>query len=70
MSVVIFRAKMSYTRCVRNFSYSIMSIPLKLYRCLGHGLKMSILFGYNPQIISIDDRVVARCCVFIQAPQF
>ena len=27
-----------------------MSIPLKLYRCLGHGLKMCILFGYNPQI--------------------
>ena len=26
-----------------------MPIPLKLYRCLGHGLKMCILFGYNPQ---------------------
>ena len=28
-----------------------MLIPLKLYRYLGHGLKMCILFGYNPQII-------------------
>ena len=26
-------------------------IPLKLYRCLGCGLVMCILFGYNPQII-------------------
>ena len=28
-----------------------MTIPLKLYRCLRHGLKMCISFGYNPQII-------------------
>ena len=28
-----------------------MLIPLKLYRCLGHGLEMCILFGYNPQVI-------------------
>ena len=29
-----------------------MPIPLKLYRCLGHGLKMCIWFQYNnPQII-------------------
>ena len=28
-----------------------MLIPLKLYRCLVHGLKMCILFGYNPQIV-------------------
>ena len=28
-----------------------MSVPLKLYRCLGHGLKMCILFGHNPQFI-------------------
>ena len=34
-----------------NRVYSTPSrIPLKLYRCLGHGLKMCILFGYNPQI--------------------
>ena len=30
---------------------SFTPIPFKLYRCLGHGLKMRILFGYNPQII-------------------
>ena len=28
-----------------------MPIVLKLYRDLGHGLKMCICFGYNPQII-------------------
>ena len=27
-----------------------MPIPLKLYRCLGHDLKICISFGYNPQI--------------------
>ena len=27
---------------------SFMLIALKLYRCLGHGLKMCILFEYNP----------------------
>ena len=28
-----------------------MPIVLKVYRCLGHGLKVCMLFGYNPQII-------------------
>ena len=28
-----------------------MAILLKLRGCLGHGLKMCILLGYNPQII-------------------
>ena len=28
-----------------------MLIPLKLYRCSDHGLKMYILFGYNPRVI-------------------
>ena len=37
--------------CVCNSSYTFITIPLKLYRHLGHGLKMCILFGYNPQII-------------------
>ena len=37
--------------CVDNSSYSFMLSPLKLYRCLRHGLKMCISFGYNPQII-------------------
>ena len=27
-----------------------MPIPLKLYKCLGYGLKKCILFGHNPQI--------------------
>ena len=30
-----------------------MLIPLKLYWYLGHGLKMGISFGYNPQIIFV-----------------
>ena len=37
--------------CVRNFSYSLIPILLKLYRCCDHALKICILFGYNPQII-------------------
>ena len=41
----------SMVPCVFNSSYSFMQIPLKLYRCLGQGLTMCILFGYNPQII-------------------
>ena len=28
-----------------------MLILLKLHRCFGHGLKMCMWFGYNPQII-------------------
>ena len=28
-----------------------MLIILKLHRCFGHGLKMCMLFGYNPGII-------------------
>ena len=32
--------------CVPNCSYSFMPIPLNLYRCLAHGLKMCILFAY------------------------
>ena len=35
--------------CVGN-SYNFMPIPLKFYRYLGHGLKMCISFGNNPQI--------------------
>ena len=31
--------------------YATPSIPLKLYRTLGHGLKMCILFIYYPQIV-------------------
>ena len=36
-----------------------MLIALKLYRCLGHGLKMCILFGHNPEIV---------CCLFTTIP--
>ena len=36
---------------VCNSSYSFIPSPLKLYSCLVHGLKMCIMFGYNPQII-------------------
>ena len=35
---------------MRNSSYSFMLILLKLHRCFGHGLKMFMWFGYNPQI--------------------
>ena len=39
--------------CVRNFfSYSFISIHMKLYRCLDHALKMCVWFGYNPQLFS------------------
>ena len=37
--------------CACISSYSFMWIPLELYRCLGNGLNMCILFGHNPQII-------------------
>ena len=36
--------------CVRNSSYSLIPILLKLYRCYDHALKICMLFGYNPQI--------------------
>ena len=35
--------------CVHN-SYSFMRILFKIYRYFGHGLKMCMWFGYNPQI--------------------
>ena len=33
---------------MRNSSYSFMAILLKLHRCLGHGQKTCMWFGYNP----------------------
>ena len=39
--------------CGCNSSNSYMSIPLKLYRVLCHGLKVRISFGYNTQIIFV-----------------
>ena len=37
--------------CGRNFSYSFIPILLKLQWCFGHGLKIYIWFGYNPEIV-------------------
>ena len=53
MNLVIFPAEVNRYKvsCVCNSSYSFTLSPLKLIRCLGHGLKMCILFGYYPQII-------------------
>ena len=55
MNVVIFAPKCIDTRYLVDASPPtvIMPIPLKLYRSLVHGLKMCILFGYNPQIIFV-----------------
>ena len=55
MNLVIFAAKMKrhLVQCVCISYYSFTLIPLKLYRCLDHGLKMWVLFGYNPQIIFV-----------------
>ena len=41
---------------VRNSSYSLKPILLKLYRCCDHALKICILFGYNPQIFYVSPR--------------
>ena len=50
-NLVIFTTKVNRFKifCVGNSSYSFMPIPLKIYRYLGHGLKMCISFGKNPQ---------------------
>ena len=45
-----FRPPIEYVPCVRNSSYSFTLIPLKLYRCFYHPLKICMWFGYNPQI--------------------
>ena len=37
--------------CWRNSSYSFIPILLKQHWCFGHGLKICMWFGYNPQII-------------------
>ena len=39
--------------CGGNSSYSFIPILLKLHWCFGHGLKICMWFGYNPQIIFI-----------------
>ena len=52
MNLVMFPTKVNRysVSCVCNSTYSFMPIPLQIYRCIGHGLKMRILFGYNPRI--------------------
>ena len=37
--------------CVGNSSYRFMPISSKLYRCLGHDLKICISLRYNPVTI-------------------
>ena len=39
--------------CGRNSSYSFIPTLLKLHWCFGHGLKICMWFGYNPQIIFV-----------------
>ena len=50
MNLVIFPVKVNR---YKTQGILLMPIHLKLNRCLGHGLKMCILFGYNPQIIFV-----------------
>ena len=40
--------------CRHNSSYSFIQILSKLHWCFGHGLKICMWFGYNPQIIFCD----------------
>ena len=39
--------------CGRDSSYSFLPILLKLHWCFGHGLKICMWFGYNPQNIFV-----------------
>ena len=53
LNLVIFTTKVNGFK-VLSFGtsfYNVMPIPLILYRCSGHGLKLCILSAYNPQII-------------------
>ena len=52
MNLVIFAAQVNRCKvsCVWISSYSFMRIPLNLYMCLGHGLKMCI-FTYSAKIL-------------------
>ena len=52
--------------CVRNF-YSFMPIALKLCVCYGHGLKLCMWFGYNPQIILFCHFFIISTKSFFQA---
>ena len=41
---------------MNNSSNSFIPILSKLHSCFGHGLKICMWFGYNPQIISQVDQ--------------
>ena len=53
-------------------------IPLKRYRCIGHGLKMCMLFGHNPQffcyffhkknLVIFEAKVNTRYLVYASSP--
>ena len=73
MTLVIVAAKMKRYKasCVWNSSYSFIPIALKLYRYLGHGLKMCILFGHNPQIMFchkmnlVNEQILGIMCMHL-----
>ena len=62
LNVAIFTAKVNRFKVfyVGNSSYSFVLILLKLFGCLGHGLKMCIVFGHNPQIIFVAYTLVSK----------
>ena len=45
------KVNMYWVPFVGNSTYSFMAIPLKLYRCFRHGLKICMWFEYNSQIV-------------------
>ena len=53
LGILIMKVNGQWVPCVRNSSYSLILILLKLYRCYNHALKICILFGYNTQIIFV-----------------
>ena len=46
--ILITKVNGQWIPCVRNYSYNLIPILLKLYRCLEHTLKISMWFEYNP----------------------
>ena len=50
--LMTFKKKIN-SSCTEKNNIFVMPIPSKLYRCLGHGLKMCKWFGYNLQIIFV-----------------
>ena len=62
MNLVIFPTKVNRYRvsCVCYSPNSFMPSIMKLYRFLGHDLKMCKLFGYNPQIFLVTFSLYCR----------